>query len=75
MSGNGLEKKEKLYYYEELYCSREFIRVSKSFIVNIKEIEKIKTTFNRKFILVMNNKEEIDVNRSYYETFKERIGL
>ncbi len=67
--------KEKLYYYETKYCSKEFVRVSKSYIVNIKEIETIRTTFNRKFILVMSNKVEIDVNRSYYEVFKERIGL
>ncbi len=75
MKNERYKLKEKLYYYEAKYCTKEFVRVSKSYIVNIKEIETIRTTFNRKFILVMSNKEEIDVNRSYYEIFKERIGL
>ncbi len=67
--------KEKLYYFEEEYSDRGFIRVSKSFVVNISAIKKIETMFNRKFILIMSNKDEIDVNRSYYSSFKERIGL
>ncbi len=75
LKNQRLKLKDKLYTYDKMYCSKGFIRVSKSYIVNIKEIDKIKTTFNRKFILLMNNKEEIDVNRSYYEDFKERIGL
>ncbi len=75
MKNERYRLKEKLYYYEAMFCTKEFVRVSKSYIVNIKEIETIRTTFNRKFILVMSNKEEIDVNRSYYEIFKERIGL
>ncbi len=75
MKNERYKLKEKLYYYEARYCAKEFVRVSKSYIVNIKEIETIRTTFNRKFILVMSNKVEIDVNRSYYEVFKERIGL
>ncbi len=75
MKSERYKLKEKLYYYEAKYCTKEFVRVSKSYIVNIKEIETIRTTFNRKFILVMSNKVEIDVNRSYYEVFKERIGL
>lgn len=66
---------EKLYYYEENYCGTEFIRVSKSFIVNIKEVSKIKTSLNRKLILVMANNDEVDVNRSYYQSFKERLGI
>ncbi len=65
----------KLYQVEDIYEDKGFIRVSKSFVVNIRKIQRIKTYINTKYILVMENGNNIDVNRSYYKKFKERIGL
>ncbi len=67
--------KYKLYQVEEMYEDKGFIRVSKSFVVNVRKIQSIKRYISSKYILYMNNKEELDVNRSYYKIFKERLGL
>ena len=67
--------KEKLYELEQKFYKNRFIRVSKSFIVNINKVKHIKPHINRKFILILENNIQIDVTRSYYQNFKNYIGL
>lgn len=67
--------KEKLYELELKCMDQFFLRVHKSYIVNIKMIKKITPHINRKFILTMENDFKIDVTRTYYESFKDKIGL
>lgn len=50
------------------------VRISKSTIVNINFIEDINVKFNMKLALKVNDV-WLDVNRSYYRMFKERIGI
>lgn len=67
--------KEKLYELEERLDIHHFVRVSKSYIVNIDAIDKIIPWIGSKYILEMKNSEQIDVTRSYYQSFKKRLGL
>lgn len=66
---------EKLYVLEELLESKNFVRVSKSFLVNIGKIDYIKPMVNSKLKLIMNNKDTIEVNRTYIKSFKERLKI
>lgn len=66
---------EKLYVLESLLESKNFVRVSKSFLVNIGKIDYIKPLINSKLKLVMCNGDAIEVNRTYIKTFKERMKL
>ena len=50
-----------------------YMRVSNSFIVNVNHIRSIKPTINSKFILTMNNRDKVEVTRSYYIMFKRFI--
>ena len=64
---------EKLYILEEKLDSYDFIRISKSILVNIARIDYIKPMFNCKLKLILTNNDIIEVNRTYIKSFKERI--
>ena len=67
--------KEKLYQLEEMLSFKDFIRINKSMLVNIHMISEIIPWIGSKFILEMKNGIKLDVNRSYYNNFKTKIGL
>lgn len=66
---------EKLYVLEQALTERNFVRVSKSFLVNIAHINLIKPMLNSKLKLIMDNKDVVEVNRTYVKSFKERMTL
>ena len=65
---------EKLYSLEEKLNEYDFIRISKSVLVNIIKIDYIKPMFNCKLKLVLVNNDIIEVNRTYLKSFKERLN-
>ncbi|HOI47653.1 MAG TPA: LytTR family DNA-binding domain-containing protein [Bacilli bacterium] len=67
--------KEKLYELENQLASFQFVRVSKSYIVSVMKIAKIKPTFQGKLILVMDNQQKLEVTRHYLPSFKQYLGL
>ena len=54
---------------------KNFVRVSKSFLVNIAHIEYIRPMLNSKLKLIMTNKDVVEVNRTYVKSFKERMDI
>ena len=76
---NGREKfkiKEKLFILEEILKDFGFVRVSKSFVVNIKSIDRIVPWFNSTLILKMNLAQpDITVTRSYVNQFKNYLNM
>lgn len=67
--------KEKLYELEQMLMDKDFIRVSKSNIINIMKIKQIIPWFNYKLMLVFQNDEEIIVSKNYIKAFKQSIGM
>lgn len=67
--------KMKLYEYEDLLISKQFIRVSKYCLVNIGKINYIRSLLNSKLELEMDNGDKCEVNRSYLKTFKDALKL
>ena len=53
----------------------KFLRVSNSTIVNLKQVKRIESSLMQKFILHMSNGARIDVTRSYYYIFRDRLGI
>lgn len=66
---------DKLYEIENELMDKHFIRTSKSFIVNILKISRIKPMLNYKLELVMINQSRIDVNRTYMKNFKKALKI
>ncbi len=62
----------KLYELEEQF---EFFRASKSCIINIKHIKSLKSDFDRKIRVTMENNEQIIVSRQYAIELKELLGV
>ena len=73
-------KKEKYVITKPLYelqntLSDDFIRISKSAIVNIKFIDHVSATFNGTMDIVMKNGIDEIITRSYRGDFKKRLGV
>lgn len=60
----------KLYKLEEEWRKYGFIRISKSQIVNVGKVAAIKRGFNGKLLLVLENNQQLEVNRSFVKDFK-----
>lgn len=69
------ESSLKLYELEEQLVQSDFIRVSKSCIINMRHILSLKAEANRRIKLTMDNQEQLMISRQYAEKVKERLGV
>ena len=65
----------KLYEIEERYKQFDYIRISKSCIVNLKKIHSLKPEFGGKILATMENREKLYISRQYAPLLREKIGL
>lgn len=63
-----------LYEWEER-LGKNFIRISKCVLVNIRRIHHVEASFNGTMELKMKNGEQEIITRSYRRGFKERLGV
>ena len=69
------EIKSKLYELEEQLPRKEFIRVSKSCILNLNKILSLAPTLGGRFEARLKNGEKVIVSRQYVSGLKEVLGL
>ena len=69
------EMKEKLYQIEEKYDKLNFVRISKSMIVNIDKIEAIYPVLSGRFELKLDNGEVLRISRYYVSGLKRKLGM
>ena len=67
------ETRQKLYEIEHLLEEKQFLRVSKSMIVNLMKIKAIKPALNGRFIAVLQNDEEVIISRKYVSALKKKF--
>ena len=65
----------KLYELEELYSPLDFVRCSKSLIVNMEKIESLSPLFSGKLEAHLKNNEKIVISRQYVHSLKEKLGI
>ena len=65
----------RLYEIEELVKDSDFVRVSKSSILNIDVVESVKALLNGKLEALLQNGEKLIINRHYVPDFKKKFGL
>lgn len=70
-----LETKSKLYELEERYMGTDFLRVSKSVIMNLDKVKSLSPAFNGRFEANMKNGEKIVISRQYVALLKQKLGL
>jgi len=70
-----MEVKQRLYELEEILSEKDFIRISKSQIVNINKIKALKPEINRTIMATMCNGEQLYVSRKYVKEFRALLGV
>ena len=64
---------QKLYELEKELEHTSFLRISKSQILNLDYVQKVKTFFNGKYEATLTNDETIIISRHYVGQFKEKM--
>ena len=65
----------KLYEFEQQLPEKDFIRISKQSILNLRKVKSLKTDVNRKIRATLLNGEQIVVSRTYAEDLRKRLGI
>jgi len=68
------ESKQKLYEFEEL-AMPDFMRISKSTIVNLSKIKSLTPAMNARLKAVLANGEILVISRQYVQGLKKKFGL
>lgn len=69
------EVRLKLYEIEENLIHRDFIRISKSVVVNLNKIKSVSPMFNGRFEANLQNGEKIIISRQYVPCLKKALGI
>lgn len=69
------ESCNKLYELEQQLAQYFFVRINKSCIVNLKNINSIKTYINRRLLITLSNEEQLIVSRQYADEIKVLLGV
>ncbi len=69
------EVHKKLYEIEAEYVHTDFLRISKSAIVNVAKIAYLKPIFNGRFEAKLKNDEKIIISRQYVLDLKKKLGI
>ncbi len=73
--GNVYETDKKLYELEEMLDGKTFFRCSKSVIVNLNKITKLKPEVTRNILATLTNGEVVVISRRSVKQLKALIGL
>ncbi|MBQ7775680.1 MAG: LytTR family transcriptional regulator DNA-binding domain-containing protein [Lachnospiraceae bacterium] len=66
---------KKLYEIETEYAHTDFLRISKSSIVNVAKIAYLKPIFNGRFEAKLKNEEKIIISRQYVLELKKKLEI
>lgn len=66
---------KKLYEIEQDFEHTDFLRISKSAIVNTSKIAYVKPVFNGRFEAKLKNGEKVIISRQYVAELKKKIGI
>lgn len=69
------ESKLKLYEIDDRLCNSNFLRISKSCIVRLKYIRSLKSEFDRKIRITLENGEQLIASRQYAVELRKRLGV
>lgn len=69
------ESFNKLYELEQQLEQYLFVRINKSCVVNLKNIDSIKTYLDRRLLITMSNDEQLIVSRQYAGDIKTLLGV
>ncbi len=74
-AGAAYYSQDRMYQLESMLDPALFLRVSKSVIISVKHVRKIRPSLSMKYILTMSDGTLVDVTRSYYSDFRRFFGI
>ena len=74
-AGGVYETRLRLYELEGQLAGWDFVRVSKSVIVNFGQVKSLRPDFGGRLRLTMSNGEVVVANRQYVPDIKKKLGL
>ncbi|MGI6315228.1 MAG: LytTR family DNA-binding domain-containing protein [Christensenellales bacterium] len=69
------ESDMRLYEMEQELLERDFLRVSKQSIVNLRKVKSLRSDVDRKIRITLQNGEQIVVSRMYSDELRRKLGL
>lgn len=69
------ESSLKLYEFEQQLSEKDFIRISKQSVLNIRKVKSLRSDINRKIRVTLLNDEQIIVSRMYSDELRNRLGV
>lgn len=69
------EIRKKLYELEEELANTDFLRISKSTIVDLSKVQHLSAAFNGRLEANLKNGEKIIISRQYVPALKKKLGL
>ncbi len=69
------ESSLKLYEFEQQLSEKDFIRISKQSILNLRKVKSLRSDINRKIRVTLQNDEQIIVSRMYSDELRKRLGV
>ena len=69
------EIKRKLYELEKQFENTDFLRISKSVIVNLSKIKKLTPGFSGRLEALLDNGERAVISRQYVPALKKKLGI
>ena len=65
----------KLYEFEQQLSEKDFIRISKQSVLNLRKVKSLRSDINRKIRVTLQNDEQIIVSRMYSDELRKRLGV
>lgn len=69
------EVRKKLYELEDAFAGTDFLRISKSTIVDLSKVMHLSAAFNGRLEAKLKNGEKIIISRQYVPALKKKLGL
>lgn len=70
-----MEVRQRLYELEDMLSKQDFIRISKSQIININKIKTLKPELNRTILATMCNGEQLYISRKYVKELRSLLAI
>lgn len=70
-----LESRQKLYELESFVSNRDFLRISKSVLLNLGKIKSLSPALSGRFEATLDNNEKVIISRQYVCDLKKKLGI
>jgi len=68
-------KKKTMSYYEQILNEKSFVRIHRSFIINIAELSKIESFEKNSYVAILRSGVRIPISRTAYSPLKIQLGI